>query len=1012
MAANLSALLTINARVKGADAIADLNENIIHVKNSSDDLGESFKKSAESSKDWKESSLTMAAITAGLALATKAAVDFEDSINQVRKVIDGIDTPASLKEIRKEIIDLSTEMPITAKGFADIYAAAGASGIAKREIKDFAVLVAQISTAFDMTEKDAGTALAQMRTALGLTNAEVKGLGDAMNYLENNTGASASQLVEFMTRSGAVGKIAGMSAEDTAAFGAAMIQTGVETEIAATSFNNMVKALSRGPSMTERQVEALRRLGYEMADATEIEKDMTSDAEAGSKRRLDIAKRDGDRTVAVVREQSERRIEIAENETDDLLREISRRYRDQLKILNDSWEDESDNREEALQDAAEIEIKGLRRQEQYRINQLREYEKQTKINQDQEIEAIRDHYDSLQETIRDRLEDQLKEYRRSLRDRKQAIEDGLQDQEDAERNSINARLQAVKDSESDFVNAEKAKADQRYNALEQAENQYMEQAKAHAKKTGEQLALASTQGFSDRLQSNAVALITEVLTRINNLPKSQQTSVISDLFGDEARGLAPLIGNVKELDKVLGLVAQKEQYLGSVAKEAQVRFNSSSAELQKFNNSMEALKIAAGETLIPVLVNLLRFLSPIVKVLADIVTNFQGFITTVLERTVILKGLSVVIGPIVSLLVLLSSLFGGFMAAKQVSNWMTGIKVLAGIPTPLRMIAVALTAIGVAGTPLGPIISAISTALLAFQAIKLAITIGTWIKGLTVLGTVLGTVASAIASWPFVIAAALIAIGVLIYKFRDEIGSVFKGIWEGITKGFNVVKDALVSFLTSFPENLETFADAISASITKVWDWLGDRFNDLTTLATNLVRGISDIFKGIGDALAAPFRAAADMAKGILRSLLTFAANIINTFIAKVNQLIRGVNNVSSKIGLTVPEISYVSVPQFATGAFVKGRTLAEIGEGGQPEYVIPANRMASASQAYLQGARGIDVVNGRQPAGAATGGGRTAVYIQNTGPIMQTPDGSQWARVEDLAAVVEAVAIMASGRR
>ena len=52
--------------------------------------------------------------------------------------MDRIETPEGLKQIRQEIIGLSLRMPIAAKGFAEIYAAAGATGIPRREIQGFA----------------------------------------------------------------------------------------------------------------------------------------------------------------------------------------------------------------------------------------------------------------------------------------------------------------------------------------------------------------------------------------------------------------------------------------------------------------------------------------------------------------------------------------------------------------------------------------------------------------------------------------------------------------------------------------------------------------------------------------------------------------------------------------------------------------------------------------------------------------------------------------------------------
>ena len=91
----------------------------------------------------------------------------------------------------------------------------------------------------------------------------------------------------------------------------------------------------------------------------------------------------------------------------------------------------------------------------------------------------------------------------------------------------------------------------------------------------------------------------------------------------------------------------------------------------------------------------------------------------------------------------------------------------------------------------------------------------------------------------------------------------------------------------------------------------------------------------------------------------------------------------------------------FATGGYVTGPTLSLIGEGGQPEYIIPADQMANASASYMAGARGPAVLQG--------GGGAPQITIQ-TGPVMQL-DGKQYVTVEDLQRTAQQVAEGVIGR-
>jgi hypothetical protein len=49
------------------------------------------------------------------------------------------------------------------------------------------------------------------------------------------------------------------------------------------------------------------------------------------------------------------------------------------------------------------------------------------------------------------------------------------------------------------------------------------------------------------------------------------------------------------------------------------------------------------------------------------------------------------------------------------------------------------------------------------------------------------------------------------------------------------------------------------------------------------------------------------------------------------------------------------------------------VGEGGQPEYIIPASKMRSAMQRYAGGARGDAVIPGNGSEPTAAGGGTAA---------------------------------------
>jgi hypothetical protein len=55
----------------------------------------------------------------------------------------------------------------------------------------------------------------------------------------------------------------------------------------------------------------------------------------------------------------------------------------------------------------------------------------------------------------------------------------------------------------------------------------------------------------------------------------------------------------------------------------------------------------------------------------------------------------------------------------------------------------------------------------------------------------------------------------------------------------------------------------------------------------------------------------------------------------------------------------WADIPAAATGAYARGPSLVQIAEGGQGEYAIPESMMTRAALNYLQGARGLGVLEG-----------------------------------------------------
>ena len=218
--------------------------------------------------------LQYAGMAYSVAQVADAAVKFESSMADVRKVVD-FDSPEQFKQMGKDILDLSTRIPMAAEGLAQIVAAGGQSGIDRDELLGFAESAAKMGVAFDITAEQAGDMMAKWRTAFKMGQSDVVKLADKINFLGNTTAASAPLISDVVTRIGPLGSVGGVASGEIAALGASLVGSGVTSEIAATGIKNLILALVSGESATKSQNEAFAALGL---NAVDMAKYMQKDA--------------------------------------------------------------------------------------------------------------------------------------------------------------------------------------------------------------------------------------------------------------------------------------------------------------------------------------------------------------------------------------------------------------------------------------------------------------------------------------------------------------------------------------------------------------------------------------------------------------------------------------------------------------------------------------------------------------------------------------------------------------
>ena len=251
-------------------------------------------------------------------------------------------------------------------------------------------------------------------------------------------------------------------------------------------------------------------------------------------------------------------------------------------------------------------------------------------------------------------------------------------------------------------------------------------------------------------------------------------------------------------------------------------------------------------------------------------------------------------------------------------------------------------AIGLLLTTLGPILIAIGTAIttfIAWQAGMAALKVMAGLLGTTVFGLV-SPVLAVIAA-----IAAVIAIGVLLYKNWDEIKAFAKKIWSQITTD---VKNEV----QMCKEGLINAWNTIKTTATNVW-------NSITTAISNAVNNakttVTNIVNAIKSTVSSSFNSIKSTASSVwngITSAISNATNRAKSTVSSVFSSIRStVSSVSSSIKSTVSSV-WSGITSTISNAINKAKStvssvlssIRSLLSGFKPSWSIPKPKLPKIS--------------------------------------------------------------------
>jgi TP901 family phage tail tape measure protein len=194
-----------------------------------------------------------AALAGSLALAGKAAIDFESSFAGVRKTVDA--TEAEFSDLSDGLRKMATEIPVNVNELNRIAEAAGQLGIEKASILGFTETVAKLGVTTDLAGEQAASTLARLANITQMPQENMDRLGSTIVALGNKGAATESEIAEFGLRIAGAGKLAGLAESEILAIGESMSSVGVEAEAGGTAIQKVLLGITNAVATGNEDLE-------------------------------------------------------------------------------------------------------------------------------------------------------------------------------------------------------------------------------------------------------------------------------------------------------------------------------------------------------------------------------------------------------------------------------------------------------------------------------------------------------------------------------------------------------------------------------------------------------------------------------------------------------------------------------------------------------------------------------------------------------------------------------------
>ncbi|NBI05762.1 phage tail tape measure protein [Senegalia massiliensis] len=172
------------------------------------------------------------------ALAVNEAVKFESSFTAVEKTVDG--TTEQMGKLKKEIIDMSKEIPSTTHEISEVAAAAGQLGIQTENISKFSKVMIDLANSTNIVGEEGAQKLAKFANIVQMSEKDYDRLGSTIVDLGNNFSTTEADILEMSLRLAGAGKQIDLTESEILALATGLSSVGIEAQAGGSSFSKIM----------------------------------------------------------------------------------------------------------------------------------------------------------------------------------------------------------------------------------------------------------------------------------------------------------------------------------------------------------------------------------------------------------------------------------------------------------------------------------------------------------------------------------------------------------------------------------------------------------------------------------------------------------------------------------------------------------------------------------------------------------------------------------------------------